>query len=542
MNLIAFVWTYIGILYFLFVFVTIFYFIRTFYDVQSNAGSYKFSNWSKKSLFLAVVNSISGAFIVLEGFLNSSFSSSGSYPCSFSVFFRIILWPLWLHTLQGRIVRVTLQYKSNEAKLEKKNELVQGSTRPVDSDTVSQSTFSTKVFTKLRRMEIFSQEKFIFICIFVIILILLGSTVGLGYSMNFDRSQGYDGCAITKIYIPLYLDMAICIVFLYPVSYYYLWRTSDVYGIGEQLLVGGVCGMVCYILFFIYSFTAGAQSVRFFGGTTFGYLSIAILHTLTVFVPLIKRQKFDELKFSKESFFETLKDRQLLEILKSATMQDFSSENMVFWLKYYDLMRSAYTEILNQLESHGLEKNSTFLNEFQAYSKIKPTDLKNELQLKYSSKFASFLLQNGDFGTIGKFTTSSKESFEVSDSLLLKLIKFRELFLEYGSPFEINLVGNQTTNIVKTLTYIEAKRFNLLVRISPSANSEVIELIKGRTEADLVLSLTIFEKIKDEVLSMLFNNSYVRMLQNNGKNPLRKVESQRSFKKAIVRSVSKGAL
>jgi hypothetical protein len=504
------VWFSLGIAYIIFVFATVALYIRKFHYKKEALLQFKFTSWSKHSSFLAVTCSICGSLLIAEGMAYTAFEDF-NYPCLLPAYYRLIFWTLWLNTFTGRLIRLTCQYRANELKLQKNSDFI--SSPPSKKSLVKKSLRWSSEMSSLERYEYFSQESLLFKYSTAITLFFVLLQTIIGVLLNFDESRGFNGCILSVGSTLSHLVIGIYGFVLLPIAFYFMRKTKDVYGMGRALALCTVFGLNIYIAYFIYVTVASPYMLKVYPARNLGYAFLAFTHVVTICVPLICRKKESKLGLSENGFYETMSDVTLLDSLKNITIQEFNSENMLFWLSYYNLIKLCYLDIIKQGE--GLNENSMFETRLFKYMNLNSEKLKAELLKDYSKPLAMVLLKNGHPESFHSEITTCLEAFYVPDFIWQEFLKIGTTFLDRESCMELNVQESLVKDVIKTLKYLKEYRYNQRIKLCFSSSEKVKADLTKDTNCEYLISVQLFDQIKNEILRFLFLNSFPHIVEKN---------------------------
>jgi hypothetical protein len=230
---------------------------------------------------------------------------------------------------------------------------------------------------------------------------------------------------------------------------------------------------------------------------------------MTICIPQFQRKKEDRRSTaSEQGFYEAMSDRTSLDTLKSITIQEFCSENLLFWLKYYGLMKMCYLEIMELIEISP--EKSYFHIELAKSLGVSLDCVKAELLLDYSKNLALVLLRNGLPGSFSCRLDDCKDSIFMTYSIWKEFLDVYGNFLMSGSSLELNTPENIFLKVKQAMEESTQKGGKL----SLSNSADIIKEIRKQTGVEFVISIQLLDEIKNEVLKLLFFNTYSHMLHN----------------------------
>jgi hypothetical protein len=507
------VWFSLGISYALFVSLTLIPYIRKFHYKNEPHLQYKFTNWSKHSCLLAIISSISGAFLILEGLVYMSLQYY-NYPCILPIFYTQIFWSLFLNSFLGRLIRVSCQYRTNQLKLKTTNESQVPSPSPSDTSFLKKSGLGLKdKFNDLEFFYYFSQEGVFaksaagITLIFVIINIIIGAT------MNFEVEKGFDGCTLSVGAMFCLFVIGVYGFIFIPIGFYYVRKTKDIYGIGKSMALCTVDCLSIYTIYFIYEGVSTAEMKIIYPPRLIGHWFLAFTHLVTICIPLISKKQESKLGLSESGFHNAISNPILLDSLKNVTIQEFNSENIQFWFSYYNLMRLCYIEMI-KLEGTN-QKNPIFEAHLCSFMNTTPQKLQIELSKEYSKPLALVLLNNGNPGSFSCLDIIKNiTGTNISDSIWKEFLDIKATFLNSDSSLEINISHTSRTPVLKHLNYLKERMYNNRIGLYLGSNIEEM-YEEDRLSCDYAISIQIFDQIKNEILKLLFLNTYRHILDKS---------------------------
>ncbi|KAI3650844.1 hypothetical protein MP228_004325 [Amoeboaphelidium protococcarum] len=384
------IYTAFGVLFVTFVIVTDVLFFQCFSSKISYIDSS--NELSKRNGELVLISSVGSAVIVLatcleygsviDGMGISCFATNLLFNMGFAAF----IWPIplgnvriFIHYRLNRIKADFLQYQQSIADAVKPKDLslkdiIRLNLIPNDKLNDLSPNDALLLISLYKRYQNQHQYVVLFgwIWLVQVICFVIAELIGMNVSSR-------DICTFAGRvypYIPLYIANALVIFVIAPLQIYLLRGVYDAYGMIRGLKVGIIVGGIGFTYLFI-----GLSGVLDQQGIFFKYflpmnpalLGFIIIQYEFVLRPyLMYKQGFNfsyssskQVEYNKSGFMQVLSSVDMYENLKACAVEEFCSENTLFWDNYFQLMQKGYVllikELIMQLSASGEDKQSATL-------------------------------------------------------------------------------------------------------------------------------------------------------------------------------------
>ncbi|CAG8538606.1 1015_t:CDS:2 [Ambispora gerdemannii] len=309
-------------------------------------------------------------------------------------------------------------------------------------------------------------------------------------------------CSIGFASIPLLVFLGFFIVIICPVLFCLIYGIRDAYGVRNELIVTLVSGTIAYIGFFLFE-RIFENLGQYFGSYLFAWVSLIVCHTLSITVPLLRtfelssKSIIPSFHISRTSSFKSYSSEIMTNSKKYAQFMDVLEDSQEFE-KYRECAAACFcTELILFLEEYQFLKlrvaqccNPDMIasqqddESIQEPEKIHVQNLNTFMFPETKNLARSSMLLPSTPCTISIVETISAARwipFPIHE-LRNDYLMFYETFFDQTSDLAINLRGS-------TLTSVKAMIQNDHFEIS------------------------MFEKAREEVLVLLYRNTFDRFLR-----------------------------
>ncbi|KAI3639709.1 hypothetical protein MIR68_002403 [Amoeboaphelidium protococcarum] len=374
-----------GVLFVIFVIVTDVLFFQCFSSKISYIDSS--NELSKRNGELVLISSVGSAVIVLATCLEyGSLTDGMGISCFatnllFNMGFAAFIWPIplgnvriFIHYRLNRIKADFLQYQQSIADAVKPkdlslNDIIRLNLIPNDKLSDLSPNDALLLISLYKRYQNQHQYVVLFgwIWLVQVICFVIAELISMSVSSR-------DICTFTGRvypYIPMYIANALVIFVIAPLQIYLLRGVYDAYGMIRGLKVGIIVGGIGFSYLFI-----GLSGVLDQYGIFFKYflpmnpalLGFIIIQYEFVLRPYLMYKKgfnfsyssSKQVEYNKSGFMQVLSSVDMYENLKACAVEEFCSENTLFWDNYFQLMQKGYVllikELIMQLSASGEDK------------------------------------------------------------------------------------------------------------------------------------------------------------------------------------------
>ncbi|KAI3652240.1 hypothetical protein MP228_003543 [Amoeboaphelidium protococcarum] len=379
-----------GVLFVIFVIVTDVLFFQCFSSKISYIDSS--NELSKRNGELVLISSVGSAVIVLATCLEyGSLTDGMGISCFatnllFNMGFAAFIWPIplgnvriFIHYRLNRIKADFLQYQQSIADAVKPkdlslNDIIRLNLIPNDKLSDLSPNDALLLISLYKRYQNQHQYVVLFgwIWLVQVICFVIAELISMSVSSR-------DICTFTGRvypYIPMYIANALVIFVIAPLQIYLLRGVYDAYGMIRGLKVGIIVGGIGFSYLFIGLSGVLDQYGIFFkyflpmNPALLGFIIIQYEFVLRPYLMYKKGFNFSyssrkQVEYNKSGFIQILSSVDMYENLKACAVEEFCSENTLFWDNYFQLMQKGYVllikELIMQLSASGEDKQSATL-------------------------------------------------------------------------------------------------------------------------------------------------------------------------------------
>ena len=456
-----------------------------------------------------------------------------------------LFWPMMITSFIFRVIRVRLQISMSRLRRDGALHLGQRnsalSSREIshqslkalgesNNDLVSVAGHSdaageqVSLVAKLQKYEKWSDEWRMFLAsigfgISVLCLNLLVSIPFGWYALHAPN-----GCTFSSSSILLYVIIGLYVVVGLPSCAYMMRGCTDAFRLSSGIWRILSFSPIAYVGYSIFSLAIPKTSAVLYYWPAFNWaiLALLIIHTYTIVVPVYLDQQEQKssnqlqkvvsaTSISQAVFVKMLQHDSEYEKLRSAAVEEFSTENPMFWETYVAWMHHCYEILAVQPLS---DSNLSLL--ISGVTNCVISDFA-QLRVELTKQNSSALMQ---IFTAMRIMTSQEPSGAEFDVPLPRktadiFVKIYHRFIEEGSAFEVNIPDSMRKEVAHIAQELGPRldmfgskaakilpnavlRFGTLLN-TPSTDSNII-----------VLPVSALDKIKVCVLHSLFTNTFPR--------------------------------
>lgn len=491
------VYTSLAALTFLYLTVT----IILFYTRRKNISDIKY-----RPMRLNILNTVAIIVLCMMFCLCSAFYPN-QYPCF------LIHWPayigffLYCSSFTCRVLAFTWVVKYNLAKLRMSMAYSQPSfynntsNPPISPMSPMRERLEfpeSKLMNRLRKFRQYVTDKWLtsWVITPIMILVLIGSSIAQIINPTISIIPLNTNCStIGPGAIPLLVLIGFFLIIVCPILFYLLYGINDAFGLRNELMVTLVSGVVAYVCYFVFELLLRNWR-NYVGSFMFGWVTLILGHTLSITIPVIKSFKNKKFNSSSSSsgekilktgskkyaqFEKVLADRELFESYKICAAACFCTELVIFLQEYQFLKllvaqscTPSSKELLPPLTPKLCVSDSGQIS-FTDGAGILDTNLTSATLISPSliSTPCTVSIVN---------TVSAASWIPFPHELKNDYLTFYDTFFDTNSDLAINFSGN-LLNIAKN------------------------KIEKGQYE------ISMYESSRDEVLSLLYRNTFDRFLK-----------------------------
>lgn len=305
-------------------------------------------------------------------------------------------------------------------------------------------------------------------------------------------------------------------------------------------------GAPAYILYFGLQFGTGDSDLKKnVNPVNIPYLVVCAIHFFVFVMPIIKdAPKSTNLTRTYASFVETLAEHSKYEKLRECAAEEFSTENTMFWESFMTLMRRSFHELARHVENSKQDLKSIPGLTKQGYPMLRDIQhLKSELV-----KYDSVVLPSLYAAKSGNTENTTEIRVPMKYSVASAYVKLFEYFISIGSQYELNILNTERKSI-EPLILALAKRLDDMdaTTTNEPATTGIVAAARKKndpelknvylvfhdgtpqdfdsSEEDLEVSVHVFDNIKDGVLSNIYENTFVRLLNRKQKDKMENADN-----------------
>ncbi|KAI3631728.1 hypothetical protein MIR68_010201 [Amoeboaphelidium protococcarum] len=368
------IYTAFGVLFVTFVIVTDMLFFQCFSTKISYIDSS--NELSKRNGELVLISSVGSAVIVLatcleygsliDGMGISCFATNLLFNMGFAAF----IWPIplgnvriFIHYRLNRIKADFLQYQQSIADAVKLKDLslkdiIRLNLIPNEKLSDLSPNDALLLISLYKRYQ--NQHQYVVLFGWIWLVQVICFVIAELISMNISSR---DICTFTGRvypYIPMYIANALVIFVIAPLQIYLLRGVYDAYGMIRGLKVGIIVGGVGFSYLFIGLSGVLDQSGIFFkyflpmNPALLGFIVIQYEFVLRPYLMYKKGFNFSyssskQVEYNKSGFMQVLSSVDMYENLKACAVEEFCSENTLFWDNYFQWMQKGHLLLIKEL-------------------------------------------------------------------------------------------------------------------------------------------------------------------------------------------------